>query len=447
LSEAQTLLKVPNIRTVIPADVDQDGRQDLVFVAGDAPSGGNTAVFVVVNDGTAKPFGQQPVQVSDSADFVSLAVADVNNDRRPDLILTTVSQSAGRIYLNTSSGGGVTFTAQGLSSYVNGNPSVTVTDFNGDGRADLLLGRPLNYGVLILNNGSAAPFDGTTTQLLGFASPPYEGPAFRWSNSAIADVDGDGRNDLIQRYGTTISDPGKLGVFRLTDVLPTAPQIEVPAPIAGTMLVKDLNADGKPDIVMAGADYYPRVHGAILVTRWFILFHSGSATSPYGTATPLPFGEGVGNLCESIAADDLNGDGKIDLAIGCRGGTGTATGTSYSGNVYLNDGSTQPFINAKAIAIASADPSSGDVLTLAITDIAGKRGLLTVTAQGDVNVQSLVEVQVPTANRSGGGGGTDLVTLMGLALLGLLMRFLGADRLLGRHRVLVRSGFHVGEKS
>jgi hypothetical protein len=68
--------------------------------------------------------------------------------------------------------------------------------------------------------------------------------------------------------------------------------------------VADLDGDGNPDVVVANSDTAHVTTGALNV---FI----GKGDGTFRTATTYDFGRGAA----SVAVADLNGDGKVDLAV------------------------------------------------------------------------------------------------------------------------------------
>jgi uncharacterized protein (TIGR03437 family) len=129
---------------------------------------------------------------------------------------------------------------------------VTTGDFNGDGKADILvssqpaLEASLAYST-ILGNGEgafkAAPFGSASVQFVALGSSPPPKPV-------VADMNGDGKSDLIQIAGS-------LGVVvLLSNGDGTYSQAAAISPGQGIVAaaVADFNNDGLPDIVSTTAD-------------------------------------------------------------------------------------------------------------------------------------------------------------------------------------------------
>src|SRR5438093_1241135 len=128
-----------------------------------------------------------PVMTYDSGgQSYSVAVADVNGDGKPDLLMANADGSV-RVLLGNGDG-----TFQAAVTYPSGMNeafAVAVADVNGDGKQDLLVGgggENDNVGVL-LGNG-----DGTFQPVVSYSSGGNTALSV-----AVADVNGDGKPDLL----------------------------------------------------------------------------------------------------------------------------------------------------------------------------------------------------------------------------------------------------------
>ena len=230
---------------------------------------------------------------------------DLNGDGVPDLVFADLSSTGNAVVVLQDATHPGQFLAP-LNLPTGGmTPSVAVGDLNGDGKADVVAVHFDTNG----NNGQATVFfqnsasPGTFQAAVNFAAGAQP-QAVR-----IADVNGDGLPDLIvANRGPGSDGTGTPGVsIVLQDAAHPGSFL---APItystpwgAIDVAVADLNADGKPDLVVASLG--PAPTGAVSV-----LLQNATTPGTFGTATSYRgFGQPL-----SVAIADLNGDGRPDIA-------------------------------------------------------------------------------------------------------------------------------------
>jgi hypothetical protein len=282
------------------ADFNGDGKLDVIW--------GTGVVFLGDGNGTVQP------PVNTGIDGNDMIVADFNNDGVPDV--ATLGFQALYVFLGKGDG---TF-GVGLAVDVDNVSCSAILggDFNGDGIPDLACYGSY-YTYIFLGNG-----DGTFQQPVTILYPG--------SVMATGDFNGDGRLDLISSGSSTIVSValGKGdGSFLLDTFVDTRCQCRIIN--NGSLLIADLNGDGKPDLVdVQATDYF----GNSVITR--LGNGDGTFQKPggFGLSSSLP--------PSNAAAGDFNHDGKLDLAVGDGGYIGVFLGNgdgTFQPEVEYGDGS------------------------------------------------------------------------------------------------------------
>ena len=273
-------------------DFNGDGKPDLAV----ANKTDNTLSVLLGNgDGTFQTHVDYP------AGALSIAVGDFNGDGHVDLAVANGTVS---ILLGNDDG---TFQPPVVDHDISWAMFVAASDLNNDGKLDLAVATLGDAGVyVLLGNG-----DGT------FQPPTdYSGGNIP-AGLAITDLNGDGKPDLVS---TVINDgTGWVNVFLGngdgtfsgnccgTDTGLTA---------VTALAVGDFNGDGKPDVAVTDSE----------LDLVKVLLGNGDGTFQ----VPAGYGYPTALSPTSLAVWDLNGDGKLDLAV--------ASGGDNSVSVLLGNG-------------------------------------------------------------------------------------------------------------
>jgi hypothetical protein len=358
------------------ADVNGDGKPDIVLASLcsiQSCSLGAVSVLLGNGDGTFQP---AVVYDSGGGQPFAVAVADVNGDGKPDVVVANFLSS--NVALLVGNGDGtfqpaVVFGTGGVGPY-----SVAIADVNGDGKPDLVVanvGGPFGIGNLgvLLGNG-----DGTFQSAVTYGNIQAE-------SVAITDVNHDGKPDLLAA-GLILVDVllgNGDGTFQRQVGYPSG------ASYAQSVTVADVNGDGRPDLLVANASGRAGAcSGAGYVS---LLMGNGD-----GTFQPAVLINSGGCWPAQVATADVNGDGKVDLLVandcdsssGCPNGSagvllGNGDGTFQPVATYLSGGT---YSTSIAVADLNADGKPDVVLANSnIEDGTGSVSILLNNSSGHQN--------------------------------------------------------------
>lgn len=266
------------------ADLDGDGDVDIV-ASNDKPD----RKLLYMNDGkgtfrVSGTFGDPEWNTR------YVTVADLNGDKRPDLIVANRSSNPAAprpSYVCLNSGAGAFPACAPLATR-----SATIiisTDLDGDGTTDLFVPhRDGGQNLVFWNDGTGA-----------FSQPPTAaGPAqSQIRAAAAADINGDGSVDLVvgdEKNGLFVY----IGAGKRAFDAPVALGKATGAPYA--IAIADMNRDRKPDIVVGRQEAVGSV-----------FFNMGQGRIP--AFADVQWGDGKGSVY-GVAIGDLDGDGWPDIA-------------------------------------------------------------------------------------------------------------------------------------
>ncbi len=275
--------------TLALADVNGDGFPDLI-VGAEYQSGAD--VQVLLGNGHSS-FGNPVIyNLPNEREVVGIAIADLNGDNKPDMVVA--GYFTGQIWTFLGNGDGTFRPGQTLSTNPapeSGAEAIAIGDLNGDQKPDLVYTTSDPAAILVaMGNG-----DGTF-------GVPVSFPSVGSYSVAIGDVNGDGFPDIVSSGVTILLGDGKGGFPQRRDYY---------QPMDGYVILTDFDGDGKTDIVQGvGAPWVLSGAGVAVLYGGGDGTFSGAPVSLVPGLTSIDSDRGI-----AIQAADLNGDGIQDLVF------------------------------------------------------------------------------------------------------------------------------------
>ncbi|MGE0588004.1 MAG: FG-GAP-like repeat-containing protein [Cyclobacteriaceae bacterium] len=306
------------------ADFNNDNIPDLTV-------SGYSNNFVSVMIGTGTGFNA-PVTSAVSETISEIKAADFDGDGNIDL--AAAFNNINRMVLLTGNGAGLF--AESATQYPSAGSFFLVEDINNDSHMDVIAFTNNSLGSDYFINDGAGNFTGT-------AMPSSLG-GFPW---AFEDMNGDGLKDLIVgAQNSNSSEAGQVLVFRGTGTgISNSLLIDHDLSGGNRLVVHDVNADGKPDVIATSFNLYEDYLGILI-----------------NTTGGLPC---TGATISSLSANQTVCSGTpVTLTV-------STSGTSPITYAWRKDGVSIPSATSSTYVIPSASTSNAGSYSVVVTNACG----------------------------------------------------------------------------
>ncbi|MEO6771416.1 MAG: VCBS repeat-containing protein [Kofleriaceae bacterium] len=348
-----TTIQRNQISDLAVADVDGDGKPDIVLAGTDA---GDLEVYLDTTDpGSPTPGFALPSGVLSGLTPSRVVLADLNGDGKPEMIAgesgTTLS-----IVVNTTTQPGQVAFAAGRPQPMFGTDvqAIAAGDLNGDGKLDLatsdtsqnLVHEALNQTTV--DDPTMIAFSAVSTTASG-ALP---------ADLALADCDGDGVLDTVVADQNEAQVQVILGATQSSDTMPyfgsrRSAALQGPYRLA----ITDLDHDGDPDVLVTTK------------SKPLVAVLTNDGHGQMGVATPATTYPTV-----AVAVLDLDGDGFMDFVVAStnssNGGAVEAFINPANGTTIFHD-QTSVSLTSEPIAAAVGDFNGDGIEDLVIATSSG----------------------------------------------------------------------------
>jgi hypothetical protein len=323
-------------KRTVTADLDGDGKQDVVAVNFNTGNASTISVFRNTSTGSSISFAAKADYATGNG-TTGLGAGDINGDGKPDIVTASGNSGFFSIFLNTTATGAISFAPRMDISTPTHGDILIIADLDNDGKQDIIISSFGGYALSVYRNLSSGGI------LLLDSRLSITTDIHPWHLQA-ADVDGDGKLDVILKnsnYVSVLKNTSTPGFISLQNAL----SLNIDATNAS---ISDLNGDGKPDLCL----------GTTLTGNIILLENKYTVAGTPAFAAGVTLKPGIYDTF--VATGDLDGDGKPELA--------SVNSTQYTVTLYSNK-IDAPVIDALPPATSSS--KAGDTLNITGSNFTG----------------------------------------------------------------------------
>ncbi len=304
---------------VLALDLNGDGKTDLLVL--DQMGSGPFPYLAAIGDGKGNFTYKSGIPASPgglSLTGIVTATGDFNGDGLQDIIYRTSSGSVQELAVALSNGDGTfqnpVVINPGSTTTQVGFDGVSIADVNGDGKLDIIavseaLSNRFSHTTLSTSGIYVALGNGDGT----FQPMQFTAAGTSLLSAAVADLNGDGKADLVITDDGSTSVPPQVSVIYGTGsgaFDPTQAQVIQTDYIITTVLTGDLNKDGKPDLVLLSDGLLNSGSFDQSGAGAFVYLNQGTSFAPPSSQTGQ---YEAGFEATQAFLGDFNGDGVLDL--------------------------------------------------------------------------------------------------------------------------------------